>query len=139
MISIYKVIGVKNTNAYPWYIVDGCLLIAMPEMYALDEPMNVRPINNLQNDKANVILAGNTCDCDDIYYIKDKGYFEIPIGNESYIAILGTGSYQDSMNGKGGLHHCLLPEEKSIVIKNGEITIRKELQKIEDIYKIINF
>ena len=50
---------------------------------------------------------------------------------------MGTGSYQNSMNGKGGVHHCLLPEEKDLVINDGEVTIRSELQSIEDIYKIM--
>ena len=136
-VNIYKVIGIKNTYKYPYYIVDGSILIAMPEFYALGEPIEVRPINNLKSPKIKVILAGNTCDCDDIYYLKDKGYFEVPEGNEIYIGILGTGAYQNSMNGKGGIHHCLLPEEKNIIIKNDKITIRKELQSIEDVYRII--
>ena len=129
----------KDNYKYPWYVVDGSLLIAMPEMYALGEPIEVRPVNNLLNAKKKVMLAGVTCDCDDVYYLHDKGYFEVGEGEETYIGLMGTGSYQNSMNGKGGVHHCLLPEEKDLVISEGKETIRHELQTIEDIYKLINF
>ena len=136
-VNIYKVVGIKYTDKYPWHIVDGSLLIAMPEMYALGEPIEVRPINGLDQEMVKGYLAGITCDCDDVYFEKDKGYINLPKTNELYIGLIGTGSYQNSMNGKGGVHHCLLPEEKDLVINDGEVTIRSELQSIEDIYKIM--
>ena len=138
-VNIYKVVGIKNTDNYPWNIVDGSLLIAMPEMYALGEPIEVRPINDLDKEMVKSYLAGITCDCDDVYFEKDKGYINLPKSDELYIGLMGTGSYQNSMNGKGGVHHCLLPEEKDLVINDGKITVRSELQTIEDIYKIMKF
>ena len=138
-VNIYKVIARKNTYKYPWYVVDGSLLIAMPEMYALGEPIEVRQINNLDGKDKKVMLAGVTCDCDDIYYLKELGYFPIKDGDEVYIGLMGTGSYQNSMNGKGGVHHCLLPEEKDVIISNGKEHIRHHLQTIEDIYNLIGF
>jgi len=142
IVNIYSVIGKKYTDIYPWYFIDGSLLIAMPEYYALNEPIDVRPINDLDKDKIKVRLGGNTCDCDDIYMDKN-GYFEVPNTEEVYIGLIGTGSYQCSMNGKGGIHHCLLPEEKDVVLytENGELKhmIRSELQSIEDVFKIMKF
>lgn len=138
-VNIYKVIGIKETYKYPWYVVDGSLLIAMPEMYALGEPIEVRQINNLNNDTKKAMLAGVTCDCDDIYPFDGKNQFMVHEGNEIYIGLMGTGSYQNSMNGKGGVHHCLLPEERDIVIEDGKEYERHHLQTIDDIYKIINF
>jgi arginine decarboxylase len=144
-VNIYKVVGTKNTGEYPWHIVDSSLLIALPEMYALGEPMLIKPINNLDKKMTKARLAGITCDCDDVYFDKKKGYFEIPDvedPEDNYIGLLGTGSYQNSMNGKGGVHHCMLPEEKDVIIyfKNGVelVKVRKELQTIEDIYNILN-
>ena len=144
-VNIYKVVGTKNTGEYPWHIVDSSLLIALPEMYALGEPMLIKPINNLDKKMVKARLAGITCDCDDVYFDKSKGYFEIPDvedPEDNYIGLLGTGSYQNSMNGKGGVHHCMLPEEKDVIIyfKNGVelVKVRKELQTIEDIYNILN-
>ena len=144
-VNIYKVVGTKNTGEYPWHIVDSSLLIALPEMYALGEPMLIKPINNLDKKMTKARLAGITCDCDDVYFDKKKGYFEIPDvedPEDNYIGLLGTGSYQNSMNGKGGVHHCMLPEEKDVIIfyKNGVelVKVRKELQTIEDIYGLLN-
>ncbi|MBR4237597.1 hypothetical protein IKQ02_04095 [bacterium] len=138
-VNIYKVIAKKSTDKdYPWYIVDSSMLIALPEYYSLGEPIVVAPVNNLDGKMIKARLAGVTCDCDDVYYFKDKGYIELPEKyDDLYIVCLGTGSYQNSMNGKGGVHHCLLPEEKDIVIKNGNVKIRSELQTIDDIYKKI--
>ena len=138
-VNIYKVVGIKNTDNYPWNIVDGSLLIAMPEMYALGEPIEVRPINDLDKEMVKSYLAGITCDCDDVYFEKDKGYINLPKSDELYIGLMGTGSYQNSMNGKGGVHHCLLPEERDLVINDGKVIERSHLQTIEDIFKIMKF
>ena len=140
-VTIYKVVGKKNTNKYPWLIVDGSLLIAMPEHYALGEPIEVLPINDLDKKMNKFCLAGITCDCDDVLFDHHLGYVELPESDNLYIGLLGTGSYQNSMNGKGGVHHCLLPEEKDLVIYNKDgkeiVEVRKELQTIDDIMKII--
>lgn len=141
-VNLYHVVGVKDTDAYPWYIVDGSPLIAMPETYALGEVIIVKPVNALDKDKIKGRLAGLTCDCDDIYYDKKTGYFEFPNSKEIYIGLLGTGSYQNSMNGKGGIHHCLLPEERDVIVykdENGNVVqkVRHELQSMEDIYRLM--
>ncbi len=143
-INIYEVIGVKKTTDIPWYIIDGSLLIAMPEMYALGEEIFLAPVNRLGEKMVKTRLAGLTCDCDDIFFDKRKGYFLMPekkLNEKVYLALLGTGSYQNSMNGKGGIHHCMLPEEKDLVIysKNDKVIyqVRSELQTIEDMERIM--
>ena len=140
-VTIYKVVGQKNTNKYPWLILDGSLLIAMPEHYALGEPIEVKALNNLDKEPSKVCLAGITCDCDDVLFDHKLGYMLMPNGDNQFVGLLGTGSYQNSMNGKGGVHHCLLPEEKDLIIytENGKLKeeIRKNLQSIEDIIKSI--
>ena len=138
-INVYKVVGIKKTDKYPWNIIDGSLLIALPEMYALGEPIEVRPINDLDHKMVKSYLAGITCDCDDVYYEKDKGYIDLPQSDNLYIGLLGTGSYQNSMNGKGGVHHCLLPEEIDLVIDGKNEVIREKLQSIDDILKKVKF
>lgn len=143
-VNIYEVVSIKNTCNYPWYVCDGSLLIAMPEMYALGEEILVLPINNLKKETLQGRLSSITCDCDDILYDKQKGYFDLPkfeYGKEKqYIAIFGTGSYQNSMSGKGGWHHCLLPEETDLVIDlDGKEYLRHSLQTIDDVKKLICF
>jgi len=147
LVNIYEVAKVKYTNpGFPWYIVDGCLLIAMPEYYALGEPMKIVPINLLQNKMIQARLCGISCDCDDVFYEKDKGYILLPEIKENeklYIAIMGTGSYQDSMNGKGGVHHCLIPEEKDLIVYTNELgevveKVQSEVQSIDDVRRLIH-
>ena len=140
-VTIYKAVGTKYTNSYPWKLLDGSLLIAMPEHYALGEPIKVQAINGLSGPFEKVCLGGITCDCDDVYFDHHLGYIEMPKVDELYVALLGTGSYQNSMNGKRGVHHCLLPEERDLVVEtiDGKLTykIRHELQSIEEIMKIM--
>lgn len=140
-VNIYKVVSKKNTDKYPWHVVNGSLLIALPEMYALGEPIAIRPINELNNEFIKGRLAGVTCDCDDVYF-NGEGYVLLPnTDSDLYISCLGTGSYQNSMNGKRGVHHCMLPEERDLVIEtiDNKITktVRNNLQTIEDIMKLV--
>ena len=143
-VNIYEVVSIKNTCEYPWYVLNGSLLIAMPEMYALGEEILVSPINNLNRDTIKGRLSSITCDCDDVLYDKTKGYYDLPkfdIKKEKqFVAILGTGSYQNSMAGKRGWHHCLLPEEIDVIIDvNGTESIRRPLQSFEEVQELINF
>ena len=138
-VNIYKVITKKFTGSHPWYIVDSSLLIAMPEMYALGEPILVTPLNALDKPMVKGKLAGVTCDCDDVYPMGEVAMNLPQTDEELYIGLIGTGSYQNSMNGKGGLHHCLLPEEIDLVVttKKGKpvYQIRKPLQSFNSIIK----
>ena len=143
-VNIYEVVSIKNTCKYPWYVLNGSLLIAMPEMYALGEEIIVEPINNLDNETIEGRLSSITCDCDDVLYDKKKGFFDLPkfdIKREKqFVAILGTGSYQNSMAGKRGWHHCLLPEEIDVVVDvNGNEYVRHPLQSFEEIKELISF
>lgn len=145
-INIYEIVGVKHTDQIPWYIVDGSLLIAMPEAYALGEEILLHPVSDINDKMIKTRLAGITCDCDDIYYDKKLGYFLMPnktIDNKVYVALLGTGSYQNSMNGKGGVHHCLIPEEKDLLIYTKDFKkvyeVRSELQDITKMKEILKF
>lgn len=137
-VNIYKVCAVKaTTKDYPWYLVDGSLLIAMPEYYALGEPIKVVPISNLGKPMIKARLGGITCDCDDVFQ-ESNGYIMMPKDTKDlYIALLGTGSYQNSMNGKRGVHHCLLPEEKDVVISNGKEFVRHDIQGIDEIIELM--
>lgn len=140
-VNLYKVIGEKETTKnIPWYIIDGSLLVAMSECYEIGEDLAVEPINLLKNDTIKAKLAGVTCDCDDVYFDHSRGCLDLPYIGENetlYIGLLGTGSYQESMSGRNGVHHCLLPEEKRLVVKDGNMCIVNELQSVDDIAKLI--
>lgn len=136
-VNIYKVVGYKETSKYPWKIVNGSLLIAMPEFYALGEEILVKPVNGLDKEFKPFSLGGITCDCDDVFFEKGKEYIMLPDVDELYIALVGTGSYQNSMNGKRGVHHCLLPEEKDVIYEDGKFITRHEVQSIDEIIKLM--
>ena len=146
MINIYETVQVKNTaKSFPWYVINGSLLIAMAEHYAVGEDIVVMPLNLLDHKMAETKLSGITCDCDDVFYDEEKGYISMPVfdkGERLFVGILGTGSYQENMNGRNGIHHCLLPEERRIVFYTNhdgvEMEIQtNELQSPKDIAKIL--
>lgn len=146
VVNIYKIIQKKDTNKdFPWYVINGSLLLAMAEKYAVGEDLLVAPINLLNNNQIRAKLAGVTCDCDDTFYEHDIDGLMLPEIKENenlYIGILGAGSYQEVMNGRNGIHHCLLPEEIRLVIysdKNGEThqVITNELQSPKDLFKLM--
>jgi len=139
-VLIYKIVAQKTTDGKtPWCIIDGSFFSAMAEHYEAGEPFIVEPINLLNNKIIDVRLAGLTCDCDDVYY--EEGTMKMPEikANETlYIAVLGCGSYQDSMQGRGGVHHCLMPEEMRLIRGlDGKYKILSKRQNIKDIWKII--
>lgn len=54
-----------------------------------------------------------------------------------YIGFFNTGAYQDTISGYGGVHHCLVPQPKHILIDktkdgNFEYKLFSEEQKPED-------
>ena len=142
IVNIYSVKGVKNTDPnFSWYILNTSLMLAIPEYFACEEPMKFVALNNLNNKTIKTRLAGITCDCDDVYYEKDKGYILMPeIKDEPlYIAIIGTGSYQESMAPQNGIRHCLVQNENKYVsfIKNGkrQFVLTSKAQTTKDLLK----
>jgi arginine decarboxylase len=58
-----------------------------------------------------------------------------------YIGFFNTGAYQETIGGYGGLHHCLIPQPKHILInrdENGIIAteVFSEQQTSDDVLKI---
>lgn len=144
IVNIYQIVQTKNTNKdFCWYVINGSLLLAMAEKYAVGEDLVVAPINLLNKKLVKAKLAGVTCDCDDTYYDHELDGLMLPeINNDKlYIGILGAGSYQEVMNGRNGIHHCLLPEERRVAIysKDGKVyeTLINDLQSPEDLFEIM--
>lgn len=142
IVNIYKVEGVKNTDSnFSWYILNTSLMLAIPEYFVCQEPMKFLALNNLDKEKIKVKLSGITCDCDDIYYDTEQGFMLMPkIENEDlYVAIIGTGSYQESMAPQTGIRHCLVPNEKRFIsyIKDNErkFVLVQDIQTTKEIFK----
>lgn len=116
--NIYKVTNVKKDDK-DWYIVNDSFMTSLPNSWALGEEFLVLPINLWENKKIPVCLAGNTCDCDDVYYYQSKDEFmlpEIKDGQTLFVGVFGMGAYQEILSGIGGIHHCLNREENDLII-----------------------
>jgi arginine decarboxylase len=61
-----------------------------------------------------------------------------------YIGFFHTGAYQETIGGYGGVHHCLMPQPRHILIQkdeNGELQyeIFREKQEPEDVLKLLGY
>lgn len=139
--NIYKINNVKDDDI-PWYVVNDSFITSLPNTWALGEEFLILPINLAANKLIPVRLAGNTCDCDDVYYYQNNEEIllpEIKEGEELFIGIFGMGAYQEILSGIGGIHHCLNREENDLIIykKNNKdkfYNVRKS-QSIKYIFK----
>jgi arginine decarboxylase len=63
---------------------------------------------------------------------------------EQYIGFFNTGAYQDSIGGYGGVHHCLIPGPRHILIDRDEHGrtshwVFNEEQRSEDMLGILGY
>lgn len=132
---IFKVMGTKKQNDREnWYIVDNTLISTLPDMWSKKQSFIMLPINKWNKEYQRAILGGLTCDNDDYYSFSHDGNdsFLPVVNNEDveplYIGFFHTGAYQDTLSGFGGVHHCLIPAPKHILIDKDE--------KGEFVYKV---
>ena len=146
--NIYKVENVKEVDGKMWYIINDSIITTLPNSWALKEDFLFVPLNHLDNEFVEVAIAGNTCDCDDVYYYQNKTKLKMPKILKAdkeplYIGVFGMGAYQEILSGIGGIHHCLNREENDVIIydKNLKQAIYKvrARQTIEDIFKRLKY
>ena len=127
-LHIFQVLIEKPTSrpGASWYIIDGSLMVALPDTWALGQDFIVLPLNGFERESHSAWLGGLTCDSDDEYQedaTAEGGFLTLPRfepGEPLYIAFFGTGAYQEMLSGVRGAHHCLLPEAEELVIEDGE-------------------
>lgn len=121
---IYKIDFSKQTKDNNWYIINGSLMNMTPDIWGINQEFTILPVNLISNKCVPVILGGETCDPDDRYFLKDKNVKlflpKINEGEELYIAIFSIGAYQEIISGIGGVHHCMIPEGKELIIYKDE-------------------
>jgi arginine decarboxylase len=95
-----------------------------------------------------VFLGGLTCDSDDYYNSEQHvNAIYLPRYRESaplYIGFFHTGAYQDTIGGFGGIHHCLIPGPKHLLIdrdEKGELKIEvfAEEQQASNMLSILGY
>lgn len=131
---LFRVVEEKPTalgDAH-WYIVDSSLMVALPDSWGIGQKFIVLPLNGFDRPVRQVWLGGLTCDSDDVYReAGTPGYLALPetvAGEDLYLGFFGTGAYQEMLSGVRGVHHCLLPEAKELIIerdpRSGALTRR---------------
>ena len=117
---MYKVIGRKQQNdREKWLMLDGSFITNLPDVWALNQRYIMLPINNWKHEYERVNLGGMTCDGMD-YYNQEahvNNIFMPKTRKQQYLGFFHTGAYQESLSGYGGIHHCLLPTPKHVIIR----------------------
>ncbi|HWQ13935.1 MAG TPA: arginine decarboxylase [Roseiflexaceae bacterium] len=115
-----------HPGAPPWYLLDGSLMVALPDILIVKGQQFIcLALNHLDAVAGPVTLGGRrTCDSDDFYPRTGAPPLVLPLLDEGanaaeplLLAFFGTGAYQSMLSGEGGAHHCLAPEAPKLVIE----------------------
>ena len=127
-VHIFRVGRIKSgqPGAPPWYLLDGSLMVALPDILIVKGQQFIcLPLNYLEAEAGPALLGGRrTCDSDDFYPRPGDPPLVLPLldgrqnaGEPLLVAFFGTGGYQAMLSGEGGAHHCLAPEAPKVVIE----------------------
>jgi arginine decarboxylase len=121
-LQLFEVGKVKagQNNEPDWYMVNGSLMVSMPDMVMVpNQQFIVLPLDGWNAPVRPVRLAGRrTCDSDDVYPRPPREPLMLPDKGEGMVlVVLGLGAYQHMLAGVGGVHHCLCPEPRRLVIR----------------------
>ncbi|SMO46446.1 type III PLP-dependent enzyme domain-containing protein [Solitalea koreensis] len=144
---LYKVLGRKQQNDRErWLMLDGSFITNLPDVWALNQKYILLPINNWDAEYERVNLGGITCDGQD-YYNQEAHMNSVYMPKTRKVQYLGffhTGAYQDVLSGYGGIHHCLMPTPKHILIRrNRDETFNYEVfgeeQNSKQVMKLLGY
>lgn len=145
---LFKVLGRKQQNdREKWLILDGSLMTTLPDSWALGQRFITLPINNWDAEHERVNLGGMTCDHQD-FYNQDAHInvlFMPKTRKMQYLGFFHTGAYQQVLSGVGGVHHCLIPTPKHVLIdRNGHdgtftYEVFNEEQNSKQVLKLLGY
>ncbi len=134
---IYSVLAQKQQNDKElWYLLDGSIITHLPDVWGLNHKFITLPINNWENEYAQIYLGGITCDSHD-YYSAQANMAKLMLprfekGLQQYIGFFNMGAYQESLAGYGGIQHCLIPAPKHVLVDlDADGNVRTELYRPE--------
>jgi len=147
--AIYKVLNQKKQNdREKWNMIDSSFMTTLPDTWAINKRFIMLPLNRWEDEYERVFLGGLTCDSDD-YYNSEQHFNAIYLprfehGNDLYLGFFHTGAYQDTLGGYGGIHHCLMPQPKHLLIDedndgNFEIEVFSEEQSSDEVLRILGY
>ena len=147
--NLYKIISQKRQNdREKWNMIDSSFMTTLPDSWAISKRFIMFPLNRWEDSYERVFLGGLTCGSDDYYNSEQHANaIYLPVFSDTkplYIGFFNTGAYQESIAGFGGVHHCLLPQPKHILIqkaKNGKLQyeVFSEEQKPEDVLHLLGY
>jgi arginine decarboxylase len=112
-------------DGVPFYVIDGSIMSNFPDAWALGDEFTVLPINNWHSEFVPARLSGLTCDQDDIYPTRKMGDMPIMLPADTDELVIGffhCGAYQETLGGRRGSKHCLLPEGSEVVFDSDPVT-----------------
>lgn len=146
---LFKVVDQKKQNdKEKWNMINSSFMTNLPDAWALNKKFVMLAINKWNENYERIFLGGLTCDSDDYYNSEaHSNAIFLPryeAENPLYIGFFHTGAYQDTISGYGGVHHCLIPQVKHILIQKtatGEFvnTVYSQEQKADDVLKILGY
>lgn len=147
--AIYEILYQKQQNdREKWNMIDSSFITTLPDSWAINKKFIMLPINRWNDTYERILLGGLTCDSDDYYNSEQNlNAIYLPKYNKEkplYIGFFNTGAYQDQIGGFGGIHHCLIPQPKHILIdkdENGIIATElfSEQQTAEQVLEILGY
>ena len=147
--NLYKIISQKRQNdREKWDMIDSSFMTTLPDTWAISRHFIMLPLNRWEDSYERVFLGGLTCDSDDYYNSEQHtNAIYLPVFSDTkplYIGFFNTGAYQETISGFGGVHHCLIPQPKHILInrnEDGELEyeVFSEEQRPEDVLKLLGY
>jgi len=147
--TLYKVLYQKRQNDRErWNLIDSSFMTTLPDTWAINKRFMMLPVNRWEDSYERVFLGGLTCDSDD-YYNSEQHLNAIYLPKFAadqplYLAFFNTAAYQDNIGGHGGVHHCLIPGPKHVLLnRDGEGRLQAEVfcdeQKAEDVLALLGY
>src|SRR5258707_9894518 len=122
--KLFNIVKAKMADDdVPFYMVNGSIMSNFPDAWALGDEFTVLPVNHWDSDFGPARLAGLTCDRDDIYPTNRMEDVPLSLPTESDGLIVGffdCGAYQETLSGRHGTKHCLLPEGSELILDEDE-------------------
>lgn len=143
--AIYQVLSQKKQNdREKWNMINSSFITTLPDTWAINKRFIMLPLNRWEDEYERVLLGGITCDSDDYYNSEQHvNAIYLPQFRQEeplYIGFFNVGAYQENIGGFGGIHHCLIPQPKHIIIdENHEVKVFSEQQSSEQMLSLLGY